>query len=506
MPAKVILTVSEGDSAGDNFVFTERTTCLVGRHDSCGIRITEKDNPRRISRHHCLLDINPPDVRIRDFGSRNGTYVNGKLIGKRNTIERVDGVEQVLPEVDLKDGDEIRIRNTVLRVSIHVPVLCDSCSVEIPDENVAASQIEEGVHQCLQCRQFAATERLPSVKSNRTKTCARCSRDVAAEIGELRFGQYVCRSCRNDPLEVLKAMLDSARSGQKELAAIEGYSIIKELGRGGFGIVCLARHEKTGEQVALKIMLPDVAADDKAVGDFLREMRTTQALAHENVVHMRDTGCADGTFFMTLEFCNSGGLDRLISSRQGKVTLKEAAPIILEVLDGLEYAHSAKVTVKLADGSTEARRGIVHRDLKPQNIFLHTSGNRRIAKVGDYGMAKAFDAAGLSGHTIAGAVGGTPVFMCRQQVTDFKGSQPDVDVWAAAATFYFMLTGQYTRDFRKGKDVFQTILQDPVVPINDRDASIPKRLADLIDTALDDRDKLYFKTARDFKKALLGVL
>ena len=110
MPAKVTLVIVEGANEGAERSFLERTTCLVGRHENCGIQIIEKVDPKWVSRYHCMLDINPPDIRIRDFGSRNGTFVNNQIIGKRNTLERQDGVEQYLPEIDLSDGDEIRIR------------------------------------------------------------------------------------------------------------------------------------------------------------------------------------------------------------------------------------------------------------------------------------------------------------------------------------------------------------------------------------------------------------
>src|SRR5437899_3063244 len=79
MPARVTLTTP----LGQPFVFEDRTTALVGKEDDCLIRFPKDAQHQTISRHHCLFDINPPDLRIRDLRSRNGTYVNGKLIGKR---------------------------------------------------------------------------------------------------------------------------------------------------------------------------------------------------------------------------------------------------------------------------------------------------------------------------------------------------------------------------------------------------------------------------------------
>ncbi|MBV9125107.1 MAG: FHA domain-containing protein, partial [Planctomycetes bacterium] len=83
MPAKVILQVTKGKLQGQEFVFDERTTCILGRADDCNPRLPNDIHHAAISRHHCLLDINPPDIRVRDFGSRNGTFVNGSKIGQR---------------------------------------------------------------------------------------------------------------------------------------------------------------------------------------------------------------------------------------------------------------------------------------------------------------------------------------------------------------------------------------------------------------------------------------
>jgi len=470
--------------------------------------LIETEEPRRISRHHCLLDINPPDVRIRDFGSRNGTYVNDKLIGRRNTAERMDADANNLPTVDLQNGDEIRIREMVMRVDVESVSECDLCAAEYSAPGPQPGPTEPSI--CPACQESATTDKPflapPPPLRSLQKICTRCKADCATEIGVRNAEDYVCRNCRRDPLEILRGLLGKADEGKPELAALQGYTIVKELGRGGFGVVCLAHREATGEDTAFKIMLPQVAADRQAVESFLREMRITQALRHPNVVRLRNAGSVGGVFFMSLDYCNSGGLNKLVESRGGKLQVDEAAAITLDVLSGLIYAHKQVVPVKLAGGEIEKRRGVVHRDLKPANIFLHMEGNQRIAKIGDYGLAKAFDSAGLSGHTMAGAVAGTPVFMCRQQVVDFKNAQPAVDVWAVAATMYYLLTGRYPRDFSLGSDVWQTVLQDPPISIRERSPLLPKPLAKLLDTAIDDRKKLAYNTAKEFKHALLKVL
>jgi serine/threonine protein kinase len=339
------------------------------------------------------------------------------------------------------------------------------------------------------------------------KVCAKCGRDVSSETGANRPGEFVCSHCRENPFDLLRQLMQGAARGEKELVAIEGYEIIRELGHGGMGAVYLARQQKTGRQVALKVMLPKVAAGQRATESFLREAVNTQALQHPNVVRLWDSGCSQGTFFFTLEFCDGGSLREFMKHRGGKLSIDEACPIILQALDGLHYAHNAEIPhVKLKDGSFGRGRGLVHRDLKPENIFLSTAGNSRVAKLGDYGLAKAFDMAGLSGHTFTGEVAGTPQFMPRQQVRKYKDLKPEADVWAIAATLYNVLTRHFPRDFSKDSDPWQIILETSAVPIRQRNPAIPSRLAEVIDQALVDDPEIGFKSAAEFKQALMQVL
>ena len=91
--------------------------------------------------------------------------------------------------------------------------------------------------------------------------------------------------------------------------------------------------------------------------------------------------------------------------------------------------------------------GLVHRDITPRNIFISISEDIPSAKISDFGLAKAFELAGLSGNTRTGNFSGTLGFICKQQLINYKYARPEVDVWAAAAVLYYMLTGMPPRDF-----------------------------------------------------------
>lgn len=507
MPAKVTLKVTQGKLKGQEFAFDQRSTCIVGRADDCQLQIPNDDDHRLISRYHCLLDIDPPDVRVRDFGSLNGTSVNGEKIGQRAKGQTPEEAkQQTFPEHDLKAGDNIKLVNTVFQVGIYVPASCVECSAEIPESLKAACERSPGIYQCDVCHKKAVAANRKEPPKPKPRVCSKCGRDVSAEIGEQRQGEFVCAVCQADPMQILKRILQLAKSGDKNLLPIQGYQVLKELGKGGMGAVYLARNDQTGEQVALKVMLPRVAVNERAKQSFLLETLNTRALRHPHVVELRDGGCSQGTFFFTLEFCDGGSVDQLMNERGGKLSIQEAGEITLQTLDGLEYAHHVEVPVTLANGSKTMAQGLVHRDLKPHNIFLSGSGSARRAKVGDFGLGKAFDTAGLSGQTCTGAKAGTPVFMPRQQVVNFKYAKPEVDVWAMAASLYYMLTGCFPRDFPAGKDVWQVVLQTSAVPIRQRAASIPRKLAEVIDAALVDKPNIQIKTAAEFKRVLEGAL
>ena len=465
MPAKITLTVTQGKLQGRQFIFDSRTTCILGRNVDCNPKLPDDEDHRTISRYHCLLDINPPAIRIRDFGSRNGTYVNSKKIGQRQAEQTPEeGAKLQFAEHDLQDGDEIKLGNTIFKISI------ESDPQEINISNFISNF-------------FPSTVYIDDNSEQLTQP--------------LNF------------LNKIKGLLKLADSGDNNLIAIRGYQIVKLLGKGGFGEVYLAKHNQSGKFVALKVMLPSVAAaGEQAYQMFLRETENTKALRHPNVVELIDYGYSENIFFFTMEYCKGGNVFDLVRQQDKPLSIDLALAIILQILDGLEYTHNAQIPyVKLDGGGFGRGRGLVHRDLKPNNIFLDwvDVDKKFVAKVGDYGLSKAFDIAGLSGQTMSGAKAGTPFFMPRQQVLNFKYTQPDVDIWATAACLYYMLTENLPRNFT-GADAFLTVLQNDPVPIKARNASIPQPLAEVIDLALVEKPEIYFKTAIEFKQALLSVL
>ena len=237
-------------------------------------------------------------------------------------------------------------------------------------------------------------------------------------------------------------------------------------------------------------MLAKVAVDEQSRKMFEREIETMRGLHHPNIVQLIDHGSAGSNFYFAMEFCPRGCVASLLRQKGRKLTLAEVGPIAVQILEGLTFAHE---------------KGMVHRDIKPANILLGEPKDEQ-AKIADFGLAKEFEKAGFSGMTATGDVAGTPVFMAREQITNFKYAKPVTDIWSVAATLYFMLTYEAPRDFRRDCDPMEVILRGEVVPIRNRDSSISQKVAEVIDQALKDDVKERYQTAADFRSALLNTL
>jgi hypothetical protein len=449
----VTLTL-RGGAAAEVHTFARRTTCLVGRGEECGIRLDRGE--RRVSRHHCVLDVNPPHVTVRDLGSRNGTYVNGSVLRGPDTAR------------ELADGDEIRLGGAVLRISVTGGRTRGGTGAQTGGRTRGGTGAQTG-----------GEARTDGLTGTRADGRAGDDAEVAAH-----------------------ALMAAARDGDPALAPLHGCRLLHELGRGGQGVVHLLRREESGELLALKTLVAHGPASDSARDGFLREFACTRALRHRNVVAFHAGGAYGDTFYFTSEFCRSGSVADLVARHGGRLGVRRAVAITLQTLRGLEYAHGAPVPVRLADGTRTVRQGLVHRDIKPQNVLLTRSAEGTEVKIADFGLAKAFDSAGLSGHTQTGAMGGSVAFMPRRQVIDFKYVRPEVDLWAVTACLYWMLTGSPPRDVPAGAAPVTVVLREPPVPVRDRVPSLPRALAELVDAALVDRPDVTLTTAADLSHAL----
>ena len=219
----------------------------------------------------------------------------------------------------------------------------------------------------------------------------------------------------------LDATLREFSGGQKLFGR---YTLIKTLGRGGMGVVWLARDEELEREVALKF-LPELIVHDRAVlSDLKRETRRSLELTHKNIVRIHDFVHNEQSGCISMEFIDGDTLSNLRSDKENKVfETDELREWIGQLCDALDYAHN------------HAR--IIHRDLKSGNLMVNT---RAELKVTDFGIARSLSDS-MSLLTMNRGTSGTLVFMSPQQLDGERGTHLD-DIYSFGATVYELLTSK----------------------------------------------------------------
>ena len=513
MAAKVKLSVLAGPMLGQEFLFTEHDTLLFGRLYDCHVELPADPE---VSRHHFILEVNPPRARLRDLFSLNGVRINGMQYGGHPADEPpLETAKRTQIQVDLNDGDRIEIGRTIMEVrSLDVPD-CADCGRELDGAAMKeAGRDDDGLY-CEDCWPTHS----PTVPSRRNNAlaaekpaCQQCGKEIADRPPGPRPGTQLCEACKVEAssapgdflLRLLRRVL--AAHGVMEVPQIAGYEIDKKpLGVGGFGAVYLARCKADGRRVALKVLLSLNVVDKFSRERFLRECGIVEDLRHPNIVKHLARGCAGSLFYFVMEYCDGGSVGDLMRQRGGKLGLAEAGPLMLQALDGLAYAHKAEVWLPGADGKRVRGRGVVHRDLKPENILLCGAPGGWTAKISDFGLATCWQRAGYSGCTLTGTCAGSWPYMPREQVNSFKRLTPVSDIWSIGATFYTMLTGCFTRCQIEGQDPLESVLSSPVVPIEQRGAGLPAGLCAVLNRSLAEEPKDRYQTAEEMRAELAAA-
>ena len=243
------------------------------------------------------------------------------------------------------------------------------------------------------------------------------------------------------------------------------YRLDKLLGAGGMGAVYKAHHTGLQRDVAIKILHPDIGADESISKRFDREAHSASRLDHPNCVRVSDFGTtAEGVKYLVMELLVGGEL----GARLGQPWAPEAACEILDqILAGLDHAH---------------QNGIVHRDLKPENVFLSQQGGQEIAKIVDFGIAKLLDAEGAAEVlTRAGMVFGTPRYMSPEQAAGGKIDARS-DLYSVGVLAYVMLAGRLPFDGDDLAAVLRMHIMAPPPPLPD---TVPAPLAAWVESLLE---------------------
>lgn len=266
-----------------------------------------------------------------------------------------------------------------------------------------------------------------------------------------------------------------------------GHRIDGVAGRGGMGVVYRATHLALDHVVALKVIAPDLAHDERFRERFKRESRVAVSIRHPNVVPIHHAGEEDGVLFVTMDFVAGSDLRALVSSA-GRLEPKRAANLVAQVASALDAAHE---------------RGLVHRDIKPANVLIERRGEREHVFLTDFGLTKR--AEGATEMTASGAFIGTLEYMAPEQI---RGADLDgrTDVYALGGVAFAALTGRapfahVTEDVAK----LYAHLNDMPPRASEVVEGLPPAIDPVLERAMAKQREDRYATAGEFARALAAA-
>jgi serine/threonine-protein kinase len=271
------------------------------------------------------------------------------------------------------------------------------------------------------------------------------------------------------------------------------YRVERCLGEGGMGAVLAARHMALGQRVAIKVMHPELAANEQAVLRFTREGQAAARLQSMHVTRVLDVGQLEsGAPYLVMEYLDGKDLSAVLQAR-GPMPLADVAGYLLQAGEALVEAHAA---------------GIVHRDLKPANLFLTADAyGQACIKVLDFGISKlSSDAAGMPGSAVAmtatSVVMGSPLYMPPEQMRSTRDADARSDVWALGVILYELLTARPAWTGETLSEVCVRVATDPAPSVRSSRTDLPPGIDVIIARCLQKDPTQRYQQVIDFMQAL----
>jgi pSer/pThr/pTyr-binding forkhead associated (FHA) protein len=260
---------------------------------------------------------------------------------------------------------------------------------------------------------------------------------------------------------------------------VGGYRLVDLIGEGGMGSVYLAEGGEAGDRVALKVMPPDLAANESFRRRFLRESRYARSVDHPNVVRIRDAGEADGALYIVMDYVQGTDLKALLAA-EGALDPKRTLALLAQIALALDAVHGA---------------GLIHRDVKPGNIIVTGTEEDEQAFLTDFGLSRspARDSIAL---TAAGEFVGTYFYTAPEQIL---GADPDhrVDIYSLGCVLFECVAGEPPFRHENSADLLHAHIDDPAPGLCDRVASVNEAVDVVIARALAKVPKDRFATCTE---------
>jgi eukaryotic-like serine/threonine-protein kinase len=240
---------------------------------------------------------------------------------------------------------------------------------------------------------------------------------------------------------------------------LERYRVLRKIGRGGFGVVYLVEDAAIADQLILKILHPQLSADETMAQRFVQELKLTRRITHKNVIRIHDFLDLGGAHAVSMEYFPGTDLGAMLE-QSGPLPVARALPILVQICEGLAAAHA---------------EGVIHRDIKPGNLLV---GDRDLTKILDFGLASTRDIAG-SRLTKSGILIGSPEYMAPEQISGDKIDHR-ADLYSLGVVMYELFSG--TKPFvaeTPVKVLFQH-LEGAAEPLARRVSGLPGGLSNLV--------------------------
>lgn len=260
------------------------------------------------------------------------------------------------------------------------------------------------------------------------------------------------------------------------------FEVIEKLGKGGMGVVYRVFDKKVEEDVALKLLNPEVSSDKTTIARFRNELKLARKISHKNVCRMFDLNEEGDTQYITMEYVPGEDLKSSVS-RIGHLSVGKAVSVAKQVCEGLKEAHQL---------------GVVHRDLKPQNIMIDKEGNVRIM---DFGIARSLKKKGITG---TGLIIGTPEYMSPEQA-EMQEVDPRSDVYSLGVILYEMVTGRVPFEGETPLSVAMKHKSEEALDPRKVNAQIPEGLSRVILKCLEKKKEDRYQDADELLSELYRV-
>ena len=439
---RVILSVTAGPKWGTEFVFDTHRVVLFGRSHRCGQY--SLGNDLRMSRAHLIVEVDPPVCRLRDLGSANRSFVNGRPV----------------IEAQIGHGDVVTLGDTQLTVRVEQT----SAEVMAGDQARWPAVVAESWAESPPAASAPAIER----------PCVRCG--AATRLPGPTADLPVCPSCR----QVMQT------SGEH----LSSYRLVSQIYQGSMGAVWQGEDVRTARRVAVKLLGPDLAGNPRLAHLFLQASHLAAGLRHPRIAEAITSGQFDGQLFAVTEYVAGQDAETVCQQSGGRMNPRDVIAIALQTLDAIEYAHS---------------QGVVHRDLKPRNLLLQGAPDSYAVKVTDFGLARNYLSAGLRGLTQDPGVRSSIPYLAHEQVIDPESADPRSDVFGLGATFYHLLTGEFVYNFVPDQEPLVTVVEAEPVDIRTRGVPLPPQLVDVINRAISESPDSRFQTVGEMRAALAAI-